>query len=290
MAIPGIYPQFQHWCKNTVWLYSDPHFGDNDLAKSIKRRPSDAEHIAKINSRVGRKDTLVILGDVGDVECVRQLRGYKVLVMGNHDVGRSNYERKVVEEIYDQDEWTQEEVIADMKKKYPNWQVWLTEDYAFHSPFMRWVAHADNRLFDEVYEGALIIGEKIILTHEPVDIPWLWNFHGHDHSGAFRTNHTNVCSDACDYEPLHLNSFINKFGISSKITSIHRMTINTAIDNKKKRGGKKIGEKKKKTCENCAKGTPRLTVGGVRAKSYCSEVHNYVPADHYCKKWEECDG
>lgn len=288
MAIPGIYPQFQHWCKNTVWLYSDPHFGDSDLAKSIKRRPSDAEQIAKINSRVGRKDTLVVLGDVGDVECVRQLRGYKVLVMGNHDVGRSNYERKIVDEIYDQDSWTRDAVIADMQAKYPNWQVWVTEDYAFHSPFMRWVAHADNRLFDEVYEGALIIGEKIILTHEPVDIPWLWNFHGHDHSGAFRANHTNVCSDACGYEPLHLNSFIGKFGISSKITSIHRMTIETAIQDKKARGGKKIGEKKKK-CSNCAHGTPPLTAGGVKAKSYCSEVHNYVPHDHYCKKWEEAE-
>ena len=34
-----------------------------------------------------------------------------------------------------------------------------------------------------------------------------------------------------------------KFGISSKITSIHRMTIDSAIERKAKRGGKKIGEK-----------------------------------------------
>ncbi len=285
MAIPGIYPQFQHWCKNTLWFYSDPHFGDKDLAKSIKKRPSDAEHIAKINSKVGKKDTLVILGDVGDIECVRQLRGYKVLIMGNHDLGRSNYERQIIEEIYDQDEYSRDEVIVDMTKKYPGWHIWVTEQWEFHAPFQRWVAHADNRLFDEVYEGALIIGEKIILTHEPVEIPWLWNFHGHDHSGAFRPNHTNVCSDACGYTPMQINEFIKKFGISSKITSIHRMTIDDAIESKAKRGGKKIGEKKKK-CENCAKGTPPLTAG-VKGKSYCHHYRRYEDPNHSCEHWEE---
>ena len=247
MAIPGIYPQFQHWCKNTLWFYSDPHFGDKDLAKSIKKRPSDAEHIAKINSKVGKKDTLVILGDVGDIECVRRLKGYKVLIMGNHDLGRTNYERQIVKRVFDRDIHPDKgEIRSIMEQEFPGWSIYIEEEHDFHCPFERWIAYADNRLFDEVYEGALIIGEKIILTHEPVEIPWLWNFHGHDHSGAFRSNHTNVCSDACGYEPMQMNEFFKKFGISSKITSIHRMTIDGAIERKAKRGGKKIGEKKKR--------------------------------------------
>ena len=279
MALPGVYPAFQHWCKNTVWLYSDPHFGDKDLAKSIKKRPSDEAHIARINSCVGKRDTLIILGDVGDIECVRQLKGYKVLIMGNHDVGRSNYERKVIKEIYDQDKISRDEVITLMKEKYPNWRVWVEEDYDFHSPFLRWNAYADNCLFDEVYEGALIIGEKIILSHEPVEISWLWNFHGHDHSGTFRPNHTNACSDVIGYKPIHLNTVLQKFGISSKVTSIHRETIDGAIERKRKRGGKKIGEKTTKAewrCKCDENGNPFY---------HCTNCGDYVkPGDdrNYC--------
>jgi calcineurin-like phosphoesterase family protein len=96
--------------------------------------------------------------------------------------------------------------------------------------------------FDEIYTGALIIGEKLILSHEPVDIPWLFNIHGHDHSGAVgRKNHLNVCSDVIDYDPINLNQ-IMKTGLLSKTESIHRLTIDEATERKKKRGGKKIAK------------------------------------------------
>ena len=106
MALPGIYPAFQHWAEQTVWIYSDPHFSDEDLECGIKNRPSDEEQIKNINSCAGRKDTLIILGDVGNIECVRRLRAArKILIMGNHDLGRTNYERKIEKKIFDQDEY-----------------------------------------------------------------------------------------------------------------------------------------------------------------------------------------
>jgi calcineurin-like phosphoesterase family protein len=191
MALPGVYDMFnERWCKQTVWIYSDPHFGDKELAAGMPKRPSDEEQVKRINARVGRKDTLIILGDVGDVEFAKQLRGYKVLICGNHDAGKTNY----------------------------------------------------AEVFDEIYTGALIIGEKLILSHEPVDIPWLFNIHGHDHSGkAGRKNHLNVCSDVIDYDPINLNQ-IMKTGLLSRTESIHRLTIDEATERKKKRGGKKIAK------------------------------------------------
>ena len=91
----GIYQAFQHWGEQTVWIYSDPHFGDKDLDNGICNRPSTEEQIAFINACVGRKDTLIILGDIGDIEAVRKLRaGRKVLIMGNHDAGSTNYKRR----------------------------------------------------------------------------------------------------------------------------------------------------------------------------------------------------
>ena len=240
MALPGIYPAFQHWAEQTVWIYSDPHFSDEDLECGIKNRPSDEEQIKNINSCAGRKDTLIVLGDVGNIECVRRLRAArKILIMGNHDLGRTNYERKIEKKIFDQDEYTKEQVMEEMKTLFPNWKISIEESWEFHSPFKRWNAYADNCLFDEVYEGALIIGEKLILSHEPVEIPWLYNIHGHDHAGRKRQNHLNVCSDVIGYKPINLNQFL-KSGPSAKIQSIHRVTIDKATERKVKRGGKKI--------------------------------------------------
>lgn len=189
MALPGVYKEFNdRWCKQTVWIYSDPHFADEELAIGVPGRPSADEQVKMINSCVGRKDTLIILGDVGDVEYAKQLRGYKILICGNHDAGKTNYEDA----------------------------------------------------FDEIYEGALIVGEKLILSHEPVEIPWLFNIHGHDHAGAVRKGHLNVCSDVIGYKPVNLNAFL-KSGPMANIQSIHRITIDKATEKKKKRGGKKIG-------------------------------------------------
>lgn len=229
MSLPGVYNIFnERWCKQTVWLYSDPHFNDEDLATGVAKRPSDAEQIARINACVGKKDTLICLGDVGDIEYVRQLKGYKILIMGNHDAGRTNYERKIIKEIFDYEEYTQEEVKAKMRAKYPDCKSYIIEGLA------GWIVTVDNGLFDEVYEGPLMIGEKLILSHEPLNTPWAFNIHGHDHVGQNRKGHLNVCSDVINYTPINFNQFL-KTGPLARIDSIHRSTIDGATERKKKR-------------------------------------------------------
>lgn len=194
MALPGVYDCFQHWGeKNAVWVISDTHFGDKDIQKAFPNRPSDEELIKNINQKVGKNGTLLLLGDVGDIECAKQLKGYKVLICGNHDAGATNY----------------------------------------------------KEIFDEIYTGALIIGEKLILSHEPIDkIDWAVNLHGHNHNGSKKKDyyHFNVCADVIGYTPINFNQFL-KSGASSKIQTIHRETIDKATERKKKRGGRKIGEK-----------------------------------------------
>ena len=246
--LPGIYDSFQHWGEKhqTIWIYSDPHFNDDELAGGIKGRPSAEEQVKRINAKCGRRDCLVVLGDVGDIDYVRQLRAeYKVLIMGNHDAGASNYKRQVITRIYDQDKFTKEEVLAEMRMYFHNWKITINESWEFHAPFKRWVATADNLLFDEVYEGALIIGEKLILTHEPVEIPWLFNIHGHIHDRRAKTDdkHLNVCSDIVGWEPINFNQFL-KLGKTSKIQTIHRATIDKATARKTKRNSRSINTDK----------------------------------------------
>lgn len=190
MAIAGLYKIFDHWhAQGTVWIYSDPHFSDEELAAGQPNRPADAEQIENINRKVGRKDTLIILGDVGDIEAVRKLRGYKILIMGNHDSGRTNYEG----------------------------------------------------VFNEVYEGPLMISEKLILSHEPIDVPWAFNIHGHVHNRNHKNDkrHFNACAEAIDFSPINFNQWM-KQGHFSRIETIHRSTIDSATARKAKRGGKKF--------------------------------------------------
>ena len=196
MKLPQLYDIFREKWEpfSDIYLVSDTHFNDKELcvgSKQIERKDSD-EYVKLINSKVGKKSILLHLGDVGDLEVMKKVRGYKVLVMGNHDTGVTKY----------------------------------------------------KEVFDEVYTGPIQIGEKLILSHEPVDVPWAFNIHGHVHHGEPMSDnqHFNVCGEArkC-YEPVNLNQFM-KAGFMAKIQTIHRDTINLATKRARKRG-KKIGKK-----------------------------------------------
>lgn len=182
--IQGIYDCFKHWHeRGTVWIISDPHFDDPNTKHLEPNRPSDDELVRRINAKVGRADTLIILGDCGKLEYIKKLRGYKILIAGNHDQG-------------------------------------LT---------------AHREVFNEVYAGPLFIGERLLLSHEPIDLPFALCLHGHDHSDWYKGgNKFNFCANVIGYEPINFNQFM-KNGPLAKIDSIHRQTIDTATLRKKKR-------------------------------------------------------
>lgn len=187
--IKNLYNCFSHWHHGgSVYFYSDPHFGDAEIHKKRSNNISDDEQVARINKVVRKSDTLIILGDVGDTEYVKKLNGYKVLIMGNHDRGSSNY----------------------LRVKEP----------------------VDNKLFDEVYESCLMISERIMLSHEPYNLPFALNIHGHDHAGLHRSGWSlNVCAELIDYQPMPL-SVIIKSGILKDVPSMHRWATDFAINRK----------------------------------------------------------
>lgn len=97
-----------------------------------------------------------------------------------------------------------------------------------------------REVFDEVYEGPLSLGEKLVLSHEPIyfsigyrTCPF-YNIHGHLHYGNPRDfiYHKNLCCDVSSYEPFHLNSFLKNGGLKH-VKSIHRQTIDIATERKK---------------------------------------------------------
>ena len=192
MNLPGVYDIFLEKMNEyqTCYIISDCHFGDEELKKGISNRPSDDELVKLINSKVGKKDVLWVLGDCGDIEYVKKLKGYKILVAGNHDKNLTAY----------------------------------------------------KEVFNMVFSGPVMLGPKLILSHEPVDVPWAYNIHGHDHTGRKSDKrHLNVCSDVINYTPINFNQFM-KSGALAHIDTIHRETIDKATERKKRRGGKSIGK------------------------------------------------
>ena len=186
--IEGLYTPFQHWAeKNAIWVTSDTHFSDPDIEKAYPNRPSPDELVKSINQKVGKTGTLIHLGDVGNIEWAKQLKGYKILVMGNHDAGKLNY----------------------------------------------------AEVFDEIYEGPLLISPRIILSHEPLNISWAYCLHGHNHSGPQYTyGHCNCCLDVTNYQIINFNQFV-KSGHLKECESIHRQCIDKATIRKQKRESRK---------------------------------------------------
>lgn len=83
-----------------VFVTADLHFGHSNVI-TYENRPfqsieqMDAALIRNWNQTVSKQDKVFVLGDVGFYkmeklrECVTQLNGRKILVMGNHDRGRT---------------------------------------------------------------------------------------------------------------------------------------------------------------------------------------------------------
>lgn len=92
--------------------------------------------------------------------------------------------------------------------------------------------------FDEIYTGPIFIAEKILLSHEPIHgLSWCLNIHGHDHNQnepyADGCKYLNLSANVCGYTPFNLGKAI-KEGLLSDIPSLHRMTIDGAIERKSK--------------------------------------------------------
>lgn len=224
-----------------TWIISDPHFGEQDLKNAYPNRPSDEELVKVINKVCGKSDFLICLGDVGELSYVQQLRAKeKWLLLGNHDFGASNYQRKVWTERFDKANWQKHEALQEMKQMYPGCRYSIDEGYQFTSPFEYWEVTVDNNLWDAVFEGPLLVSEKLILSHEPIDVPWAYNIHGHVHDAAKLENGTNVCLDACDYKPLNFKQFM-KSGAIGNVRSLHREAIDRQTAICKKRGYRLVG-------------------------------------------------
>jgi len=266
--LKSLYPCFQRWsAKGSIWIISDPHFSDDEMKALRKNYIGDEEQVRRINSKVSKNDTIIFLGDIGSVEPIRRINGYKVLIMGNHDKGKTNYERKTEKvKVFCSHGITKEEhqLIDIYTTNHLNGIKDDEVDIKAKEIFDKYSTEEerDNKLFDEVYTGILTIADNIILSHEPLtNIDYCFNIHGHDHSGVEFVNnvlqrydadmpvedivrnyidtikqnkltHMNLCAEWINYTPVNLKDIINS-GILQNVEDIHRKCIDKATARKR---------------------------------------------------------
>lgn len=221
-----LYKPFEKWYRGgVIWIYSDPHFSDSDRYLIDKNWPSDEEQVAMINHCLGRNDTIIFLGDIGNIEVAKQIRGYKVLILGNHDKGASNYIKSYTVHSPNRPDF----ITTDLDEAE------YDREYRICETSNADVRISNDHLFDEVYEGPLMINDHIMLSHEPVSMGFGINIHGHEHRGkAFKemndgTIRLNVCSNIIGYQKQRLDKLIDS--ISYK--DLHRSVIDKAIIRKR---------------------------------------------------------
>jgi len=107
-----------------TYLLSDMHLGHKDIHKKFRTQfNSDEEHdqtiITNYLNTITKRDTVYFLGDIAfsdeAIEKVQKLPGYKILVLGNHDVDRGTNRAKALQACFDK--------ICGITSKH---QIWLT--------------------------------------------------------------------------------------------------------------------------------------------------------------------
>lgn len=238
-----LYEPFEHWYHGgTIWLCSDTHFQTDNEMEEYFGWPSSEERLEIINKYVTKNDTLICLGDVGDrLDMISKIKcDYKVLITGNHDKGNRNYSRVkhypiVYANTFEEGQAVLKNKTIEVADKYFDLNIRFLEDCK------RWEVFGDNHLFDEIYSGPLFISDKILLSHEKIELPFCINIHGHEHCaenwfnlveietsiGLVRTASFNIASDVVKFRPIRLDEIINKYPLKN-VPSIHRITIDKA--------------------------------------------------------------
>lgn len=236
MSRKRLYAPFEHWYHGgNVFLYSDPHFGDEDNPVMRPDYPGDDEQVRRINSKVGKNDTIVILGDVGDESFVRRIRGYKVLVMGNHDKGRTKYLKTLRSAQVGGLETLPRPVVEATMASFAHpllttvFAKWVVDNHAKRE-------YDNDGLFDEVYEGPVTIAQDVVLSHVPIDVEGMVNLHGHVHSTEAIDDdaHVNLVAERIGYVPVPLDRALRGKGRDSK--SATRRAIDAATKRKRGKG------------------------------------------------------
>lgn len=204
--IDSLYYPFRKWSENAaVWLYSDPHFGDVEsytfrgLITDKTKEELDKFQVDSINRLVGKNDTIIFLGDIGDPTSLKRVRGHKVLITGNHDRGAAYY-KDYFDEIYTGCLTISDRIILSH------------EPIEGCPPFLFNIHGHDHNGTD--FKAYAFKDQRVVTTDSMVLVMLAA-------IKQYKLNKFNVCAEWINYKPVALKDIINS-GVLSNIPTIHR--------------------------------------------------------------------
>ena len=168
--IKSLYPIFRDkWsATGSVYIVSDTHFDDADCKYMNPNWITPEEHIAILKKEIHKNDVLIHLGDVGNASYLDELKCYKVLLTGNHDV--LSKVASHFDEIYNGPLFIADRIVLS------------------HEPIYGLESFALN-IHGHVHNGHTITISDI-------------------GGGKHRTSHINLASDVVQWKPTNLKSLI----------------------------------------------------------------------------------
>lgn len=164
-----LYPSFNHWLKyDAIYLISDTHFDDNDCKYMNPNWITPEEHMAILKKVLNKQTLLIHLGDVGNASYLDELKCYKVLITGNHDI--LSKVASHFDEVYNGPLFIADRILLS------------------HEPIYGLESFALN-IHGHVHNGY----ETLISEIE---------------EGYCRTTHVNLASDVVKWKPMTLNFYI----------------------------------------------------------------------------------
>lgn len=155
-----------------IFFIGDLHFGHKNLLKFERTQFETIEEhdqfiIDSINKHVKLTDTLYVLGDVGNVEKVKQLNGRKILIMGNHDARSKQEYLSYFNDVYETPIYFNKRVLLSHEPK-PVTQGILNVHGHLHGAYLDSKNHFNTSadLINYIPVSADLLGSKVALLEK----------------------------------------------------------------------------------------------------------------------------
>ena len=197
--IPTLYKNFQRWCENgSICIISDTHFDDADCKLMDENWIKPEQHMEIIKKNIHKNDTLIHLGDVGNPDYLDELKSYKVLITGNHDV--LSKVASHFDEVYTGPLFIADRILLSHEP------ISGMENFAVNIH-----GHDHNKLPKHT------MWEKMTNPKYKIEEPTSYS----------SANHINLAANVYDFQVFNLGKEIKK-GLLANVSNYHRLTIDKA--------------------------------------------------------------
>lgn len=204
-----------------IWVISDLFLNSKISSLVDENWVGVDKQIEIINKKVSDRDLLIVIGDPGDIKYIKEINCTKILITDGRKLCKKLYLNKKYSRYLTFDEEI-EYIKAENAEYVLNKLLALKpEYYKVKVDTINSSVEYDCGMFEEIYDGPLMISPHIVLSHSPVKISSGLNVHGDSFCGG-ETEHIkdklvwfNATSNILNFEPVNLEKIYYSLSIKT---------------------------------------------------------------------------